>query len=90
MGTQTAFAQCLDTYCAGFDRTILAFYHGMAERMGSIATPILWFISFLGDEGIWLIILGIILLCFKKTRKSGVQEYVDWWQFVGATVQKKA
>ena len=111
----TAFAQWLDTYCTGFDRAILQFYHGIAEVMGGIATPILWFISFLGEEGIGLIILGIILLCFKKTRKSGwtvlvalligtlitnetvkplvlrlrpfqsgVQEYVDWWQFVGA------
>lgn len=111
----SAFAQWLDTYCAGFDRVILQFYHGMAEVMGSIATPILWFISFLGEEGIGLIILGAILLCFKKTRKSGwtvlialligtlitnetvkplvlrlrpfrsgVQEYVEWWQFVGA------
>lgn len=111
----TAFAQWLDTYFAGFDRAILQFYHGMAEVMGGIATPILWLISFLGEEGIGLIILGIVLLCFKQTRKSGwcilvallfgtlitnelvkplvqrlrpfksgVQEYVEWWQYVGA------
>lgn len=111
----TVFAQWLDTHCAGFDRAILQFYHGMAEIMEGIATPILWFISFLGEAGIGLIILGAVMLCFKKTRKSGwtvliallfgtlltnetikplvlrlrpfqsgVQEYVDWWQFVGA------
>ena len=67
----TVFAKWLDTYCAGFDRAILQFYHGMAEIMGGISTPILWFISFLGEEGIGLILLGVILLCFKQTRKSG-------------------
>ena len=111
----TVYAQWLDTYCAGFDRAILQFYHGMAEAIGVIATPILWLISMIGEEGIGLIIFGIILLCFKKTRKSGwavlvallfgtlitietvkpvvlrlrpfqsgVSEYVEWWQYVGA------
>ena len=65
------FAQWLDTYFAGFDRAILAFYHEMAEMIGVIATPILKVISIIGDDGIGLIILGLILLFFKQTRKSG-------------------
>lgn len=67
----TVFAQWLDTYFAGFDRAILQFYHAMAELIGWLATPVLWLISFVGNEGIGLIILGVILLFFKKTRKSG-------------------
>lgn len=67
----TVFAQWLDTYFAGFDRAILQFYHVMAEAIGWIATPILWLVSFVGNEGIGLILLGVLLLFFKKTRKSG-------------------
>lgn len=35
-------------------------------------TPIMKFITSLGNAGIFWIILTIVLLCFKKTRKAGI------------------
>lgn len=55
-----------------FDYVILSFWHMAAEYAGFILTPILRFVSLLGDRGIALIVFGGILLCFRKTRRTGV------------------
>lgn len=67
----TVYAQWLDTTFAGFDKAILSMYHELAEAAGVIATPFLKLFSLAGDGGIFLIIMSVALLLFKKTRKSG-------------------
>ena len=67
----TTFAQWLDTAFAGFDKGILGMYHALAEAAGGFATPFLKLFSWAGEDGIFLILLSVILLISKKTRKSG-------------------
>ncbi len=67
----TAFAQWLDIAFAGFDKAILSMYHELAEAAGWFAGPFLKLFSLAGEGGIFLIIMSVTLLFFKKTRKSG-------------------
>ena len=59
-------------FIASFDREILAFYHSLAEKNGDFFTPVAKFFSFIGEKGLWMIILAVVLMCFAKTRKTGV------------------
>ncbi len=34
--------------------------------------PVMWVITHLGDDGIFFIIIGLVMLIFKKTRKAGI------------------
>ena len=68
-------AKWLDTAWLAFDRAILQGIHNLAVAMGGQGSFFDWFmrfISFLGEEGIGLIVLGLLLFCFKKTRKAGM------------------
>ena len=65
-------AQWLDTALAGFDYSILEFYHNAALQAGWILTPILKFFSIIGDNGYFSFIIAFILMLFKKTRKIGL------------------
>ncbi len=67
----TPFAQWLNTAFADFDRAILSFYHGLAESAGGFFTPISIFFARIGDLGIFCFALAILLMFFKKTRKTG-------------------
>ena len=53
-----------------FDLSIFEFFEKFV-RMDWL-TPIMKIITTLGDEGIFFIILGLVMLCFKKTRKAGL------------------
>lgn len=70
----SAFAIWLNTFFAEFDYTILNFWHEIAESsFGKIFwTPFMKFVSFTGEEGAMFIAIGLVLLLFKKTRKSGL------------------
>ena len=68
----TAAAQWLNETFAGFDHALLEFFHKLnVGNLGWLFDPILEFVSFLGDDGICLIILSLFLMVFKKTRKVG-------------------
>ncbi len=68
----TAAAQWLNETFAGFDHALLEFFHKLnVGSLGWLFDPILEFVSFLGDDGICLIILSLFLMVFKKTRKVG-------------------
>ncbi len=67
----SAFADFLNSSFAGFDHAIMSFFHLLAETCGVILTPIFKLITLLGEEGILMILLGVGLLFFKKTRKAG-------------------
>ena len=54
------------------DGQIFVAMNGLEKIAGSFFTPFLKFISFFGEGGICLIILSLILMLFKNTRKAGV------------------
>lgn len=54
-----------------FDFTILKFWHNFAESTGNALKPVIDLISVLGEKGWFFILLSLILIIFKKTRKIG-------------------
>ena len=67
----TATAYWLNTAMAGFDQGVTAAVHKLYDWAGGFMTPFMNFISLLGKEGIFLIILSIALIMFRKTRRYG-------------------
>jgi undecaprenyl-diphosphatase len=65
-------AHWLDTVCYAFDHAILKAIHDFTVATGGFFDFLMKLISFLGEEGICLILLGLVLFCFKKTRRQGV------------------
>ncbi len=55
-----------------FDYGILHFYHELAVAAGDILTPIMEFITLIGEKGIIMFLISFILMLFPKTRRSGV------------------
>ena len=60
-----------DTFFAGFDLTILRWFHKLAECGGIVFTPFFSILSMLGKWGLAMILCGGILCLFSKTRKCG-------------------
>lgn len=67
----TAAALWLNTFFSEFDLGITLAIHRLYELAGWFFTPFFEFISFLGHDGIPLIIFSIILILFKRTRRYG-------------------
>ena len=67
----TALALWLNTACAGFDEAVATAIHQLYVAAGWFFTPFLSFISLLGKGGIFLILLSIALMLFRKTRRYG-------------------
>lgn len=68
---QTLAANWLNTFFASYDHAILQALHNMAVATGGRLNFFFEGFSLLGSSGIALILLGIILLFFKKSRKTG-------------------
>ncbi|MCC8023509.1 MAG: phosphatase PAP2 family protein [Clostridiales bacterium] len=69
----SAFAEWLNTFFAGFDESVFTFAHNLHE--GGLGGFFDWFfetITHLGDSGLYFILLAVVLMLFKKTRKCGV------------------
>lgn len=64
-------AHWLDTVCYAFDHAILGAIHNFTVSTDGFFDLPMKFISLLGEEGIGLILLGLLLFCFKKTRRQG-------------------
>ena len=62
----------LDTAFAGYDTAILSAMHSLAEKMGGFLTPLMRFISLLGEKGLLLFLLALVFMCFSNTRKPGI------------------
>ena len=62
----------LNTAFAGFDRAVFEFFHLLQVSAGSFFTPFFKAITFLGEGGWFYIVVGVILLLFKRTRRLGV------------------
>ena len=67
----TAIALWLNTAFAGFDEAVALGVHQLYVGAGWLFTPLLTFISILGDGGVCLIIFSACLIPFKKSRKLG-------------------
>ncbi len=72
METLTVFAEWLNTTFANFDYSIFEFFGNVLHA--DWLTPIVSAFTHLGDSEfiIPLAVLGVILCCFKKTRKVGM------------------
>ncbi|MGI5977804.1 MAG: phosphatase PAP2 family protein [Candidatus Limivicinus sp.] len=66
-----AAAIWLNTFFAGFDQSITLAVHKLYEAAGGFFTPFLELISFLGKDGICLVILSLLLMLFHRTRRFG-------------------
>ena len=69
--TMTAGAAWLNSCFAAFDEGISMVIHNLHECTGDWMQPIMEFISLLGKGGIFLIILSLILLIYRPTRRFG-------------------
>lgn len=67
----TAAALWLNTYFAAFDEKVAVLIHKLYELAGPAMSPIMEFISFLGNDGICLIIIAALLMIPQKTRRYG-------------------
>ena len=64
-------AEWLNLTFFNFDRAVFLSMHNLALKNGGFFTPFFSFITFFGNGG-WLpLVVGFILLLFKKTRKVG-------------------
>ena len=55
-----------------FDRGVFISMNNLAKAMGGFLTPLFKAITFLGNGGWFFILLGIVLILFKNTRKTGL------------------
>ncbi len=65
-------AEWLNSAFSGFDYSIFSDMHALYLSYGGFFTPFMRFVSLFGDKGLFSIILAVILLLFKSTRKSGL------------------
>jgi undecaprenyl-diphosphatase len=68
---QTRIQEWLVSVFSAFDYNILSFLHYFAEKTHGALTDIFKIIGILSENGILLLISGIILFCIRRTRKLG-------------------
>ncbi len=69
--TLSAPALWLNTAFADFDAQMALFFHRLYEIGGGFFTPFFDFISLLGKGGVFLIVLSLVLMLRKNTRRCG-------------------
>ena len=75
-------AEWINAVFAGFDQSITLLIHNLYEWGGDLMTMIMEIISLLGKHGLFLIVLALILVLFKNTRRFGTAMCVGL--FLGA------
>lgn len=68
----TTVAEWLNTSFSGFDHAILSVLHELALLTNGNLNWLFKFISLFAEKGLFLILLSIFLMLFKKTRKFGI------------------
>ena len=69
----TTFAQWLNAVFFSMDYAILSWYHDLAQTaFGRILSPILNVITYTAWKGAFLILVCLVLICFRKTRRAGL------------------
>ena len=65
-------AEWLNLTFHALDSGIFNAFNGLAVSAGAFFTPFFEFISFFGKKGIFFIAVSVLLMCFKKTRRTGL------------------
>ena len=65
-------AEWLDSTFYSFDFTIAKAFNGAARALGGFLTPFSELLAVLGKGGIFLLLLGVLLMLFKNTRRGGL------------------
>lgn len=68
----TSVASWLNSTFEGFDSAILSLLHNLALSAGDVFTPLFKGISLLAEKGILFIIIAIVFMMFRRTRKLGI------------------
>ena len=68
----TAFAGWLNSAFGGYDRFFLRLMHSLFDALGSVLTPVMKVITLLGEKGLILIVISLVLMLFSRTRRTGV------------------
>ncbi len=69
-------ATWLDTTFASFDAAVSGFAHRLAEGTGGALNTPMELISLLAWKGLCMLLLGLILCLFAKTRKTGATAFL--------------
>lgn len=67
----TAAAQWLNSTFAFFDQSVTLLVHRLYDVGGGFFSPFFEFISLLGKDGIFLVLLSLALMLFRPTRRFG-------------------
>lgn len=65
-------AAFLNTAFAGFDSAILTAMHGLARALGGLLTPLMKFVTLLGEKGLLFLFVALLLMLFPRSRRVGV------------------
>ena len=65
-------AEWLNLTFHALDGGIFSAFNGLAVSAGAFFTPFFKFISIFGNKGLFFIAISIVLMCFKKTRRTGL------------------
>ena len=65
-------AEWLDGTFFQLDKAAFTAMHALNQSAGDFFTPFFKFVSIFGDKGLFFIILGVALLLFSKSRKTGL------------------
>lgn len=65
-------AEWLNVFFAQFDFFFLRAFASLSSSAGGFFTPIMRFITLIGEKGILVLAVAIILLFFKNTRRTGI------------------
>lgn len=68
----TSVTSWLNSTFESFDNVILSLLHNLALSAGDTFTPLFKGISLLAEKGILFIIIAIVFMMFRKTRKLGI------------------
>ncbi len=70
--TLTVFSDFINNIFSSFDSSLLDACHSAAEHAGAILTPLARAVTFIGEKGIVFFALALLLVMFRKTRRTGV------------------
>ncbi len=65
-------AEWLDVTFFQLDNAAFTAMHALNQSAGNFFTPFFKLVSIFGDNGLFFIILGVVLLLFSKSRKTGL------------------
>ena len=69
----TSFAAWINSVFFAMDFAVLEWFHAFAQTtVGRICAPILNVITLTGWKGAFLILVSLVLICFRKTRRAGI------------------